>query len=588
MRSPPTLILATAAVALLVWTGVVLWREGVAAAGSLYLTTTTVVFLGIGDAALRLVGARERSLGWLGLRYVVGFSLTAFLVTLLAFVGLGAGSAWVALALACCGWAALCRDLVRRPSSRPVPSHLAGELLAGAVVLRLVVEGTGYWTIRGATSYFTQYWDDLYHLAMVKDGLYRGLPLHGYALETGVGRVAYHPAFDTMATVFIGTLRLPVDAAFLRLVMPMLLLAVVVSVAVLAAAWGRSQLAGVLALGMIGLTVVGGRVYGIDTEAGLGALRFFVTDPPAAMGCVGAASCLALVALGDSDWTVVLAGVVAGATTLMATPIALVFGPAFVGTMLYRGWRRPAERRRLAAAALAAVAAAGVSYPTTTGASDGLPAARLGGLGRHLLAWPDVSTYSALLPRLVAPLRHRGLLGSEVFLLAFLLFGTLGWHLVVLLLAHWRGRRHNVRPFAASQPITGLCVLLAGLAVLGGLGLGQAGKGPYAPWNIAIHTISVLWWLGVAAAAVALAAALRTVARPRWLTTKHTWALVALVLVVLVVAALGGMARLRSSDGGHLPTAVRLLLQGVGHRVPARAVIVQGFELESQNWVSAL
>lgn len=584
-------LVPAAAIALVAWTMLVLRREGVAGAGSLYLATTTVAFLGIGDAALRLAGARDQSLCWLGVRYVVGFSLTAFLVTLLAFVGLGGGAVWVALALAGGGWLALGRDLVRRRSSRPAPGWLAGELLVGAFVLRLVVEHTGYWVSKDGTSYLTQYWDDLYHLAMIKDGLSRGLPLRGYALEAGVGRVAYHPAVDTMATVFIAALRLPVDAAYFRFIMPILLLAVIVSVAVLAAAWGRSHLAGVLAVGMIVLTLVGSRLRVVGSESGLGALRFFVTDPPAAIGCVGAASCLALVALADADsppWTLVLAGLIAGATTLMATPIALVFGPAFVGVMLFWALRRPAQRPRFLAAALAAIAAAAVSYPTTTGASDGLPAIRLGGLGRHLLAWHDVGSYSGVLPHLVAPLRHLGLAGSELFVFAVLLFGLLGWHLVVLLLALWRGWRHGQRPFAVARLASWLCAVLVVLVVLVGIGLGQRGDGPYAPWNIAIHTISILWWVGVAAAAVALVAALRTVARPPWLTTAVASALAALVVVVVGFLAFGGMARLRHSDGGRLPTAVRLMLEQADARVPARALIVQSFELRSQNWVSAL
>jgi hypothetical protein len=315
-------------VGLIVWAVAVLRHDRAAGAGGLYLAVTTFAFFGIGHLALRLARVRERGLTWSGLRYVVGFALASFLVTMLASLGFASVAVWVATALAACGWAWLVRDLSRRPAARPSLGLLAGEFFFGALLLRLVVAGTDYWTTQGATSYFTQYWDNLYHLAMIRDGLYRGLPLRGYALESGVGRVAYHPAFDTMATVFIKTLHLPVEVAYFRIITPMLLFAVVVSVAVLASAWGRSRVAAVAALGIVGVTLVfrhSPRFIG--SEVGLGVLRFFVTNPPAAIGCVGAAACLAVVALADDDHLagpLVLAGVIAGATTVMATPIALV------------------------------------------------------------------------------------------------------------------------------------------------------------------------------------------------------------------------------------------------------------------------
>ncbi len=588
---PVVLVLSTAGVALLVWAALTLHRDHAAWTGGLYVVTTTLAFLGVGQLALRLARVDDRRLTWAGLRYIVGFSLTAFLVTMLAYLRLGDISVWVVIAVAVWGWAWMVRDVVRQPARRPASTLLAGEFFVGALLLRLVVQGTDYWTTDGATSYFTQYWDNLYHLAMIKDGLYRGLPLRGYALETGVGKVAYHPAVDTMATVFIKTLHLPVEPAYFRIIMPILLLTVVVSVAMLAIAWGRSTGAGIVALGIVGISLSLSHLRFFGSEAGLGALRFFVTNPPSAIGCIGAATCLTLVALADGDHpagTLVLAGIVAGATTLMATPIALVLGPAFVAVLLYRFWRRRGDRRALMVAILAAAVTALVSYPTTSGITDGLPAIRLGGLGRHFLGWSDVKVYSPLLRHLVAPLHHAGLVGDEVFLLAVLGLGFLGWHLIVFLLALWRARSQGERPFADASLATQVVVVLLALTVLVALGLGQSGKGPYAPWNVSIHTISVVWWVGVAAAAVALAAALRTWARPVWLTSNVAWVLSAIAIALMLGSALPSMAGLRYSSGGKLPTAVRLMLQQWDDQIPRNATVVQHFQLQSQNWVSAI
>ena len=393
-------ILSVAGVALLAWTLVVLSGAHAAGIGALYVVTTTVIFLGLGHLALRLARVREHDLTWAGLRYVVGYALAAFLLTVLAYLRLGGAAMWVAAALATGGWAWFAWDAVKRPQTRPKRSLLSAEFFVGALLLRVVVQGTSYWRISGGRAFFTQYWDDLYHLAMIKDGLYHGMPLQGYPLETGVGRVAYHPAADTMATIFIKTLHLPVDAAYFRIITPIMLLAVFVAIVVLAVAWGRSRRAGVVALGLLGLTFAISWIPQLSGDGGLGVVSYLVLNPPSAVGCVGAMTCLALVALTDEEHltgTLILAAVIAGATTLMSTPIALVFGPTFVAVLAYRLWRRRRQNWRPAAAAIAvAIVSALVAYPTTIGRSDA-PALRLGGLGRHILGWEDAHTYSVLL-----------------------------------------------------------------------------------------------------------------------------------------------------------------------------------------------
>ena len=584
-------VLCVAGVALLAWTVVALSGAHAAGIGVLYVVTTSFIFLGLGHLALRLAKVREHGLTWAGLRYVVGYALAAFIFTVLAYLRLGDAALWVGVALAAGGWTWFARDALRRPATRPSFSLLAAEFFVGALLLRIVVQGTSYWRTSGPWSLFTQYWDALYHLAMIKDGLYHGMPLRGYPLETGVGRVAYHPAADTMATVFIKTLHLPVDAAYFRIITPVMLLAVFVAIVVLAVAWGRSQRAGVLALGLLGLMFAFSWVRPIAGDGGLGVVHYLCLNPPSAVGSVGAMTCLALVALTDEvhlTATLVLAAVIAGATTLMATPIALVLGPAFVAVLVWRLWRCRRQSRRPAAAAIAvAIASALVAYPATLGRGDA-PAIRLGGLGRHLLSWGDVGLYSGLLGRLLAPLRHRGLSGDELAVLLFVGLGIVGWRVIVLALALQRARSRGQRPFGRAPLATQMILTLSAFIVLVGLFVAQRGTDSYAPWNVPWHTVQNLWWITLAAAAVAVSAALHGWSRPAWLTKGAAWTLSFVVLAGALLSAFHGIAQARYSDGGRLPTAVLQMMEHWDRAVPLDAVVVQHFQLESQNWVSAI
>jgi hypothetical protein len=583
-------VLIASGVALLAWTVVVLNGAHAAGIGALYVVTTSFIFLGLGHLALGLARVPERRLTWAGLRYVVGYALAAFLLTVLAYLRLGEAAVWIAVALAAGGWAWFARDAFRRPETRPRPSLLAAELFVGALLLRAVVQSTGYWQTSGARSTFTQYWDALYHLAMIKDGLYHGMPLPGYPLETGVGRVAYHPAADTMATLFIKTLHLPVDAAYFRIITPVMLLAVFAAIVVFAVAWGRSQRAGLVALGLLGLTFASSWLPRVSGDGGLQIVRYFSLNPPSAVGAVGAMTCLALVALTDEDHLsgpLALAAVIAGATTLMATPIALVLGPAFVAVLVYRLWRARRGKWRPAAVAIAvAIASALVAYPPTIGRSDA-PGFRLGGLGRHILDSGEVTRY-LLLRHLVAPFQRHGLGGEELFVLAFVGLALLGWRAVVLVAALWRARSRGERPFGRAPLASQMALTLGVLIVLVGLFVAQRGRDSYAPWNVPWHTIQNLWWITLTAAAVAVSAALKTWARPAWLTRSAAWALSCVVVVVALLAALHGITAVRYTDGGRLPTTVLQMMEHWDRQVPRNAVVVQHFELESQNWVSAI
>ena len=316
-----------------------------------------------------------------------GFALSAFLITLAASLGLGALGWWLAVAVGAIGWGVGAWQLLRRGRPEASGSLLAGELLVGAALLRVAGSGTSFWHSSGSTSVFTQYRDLLYHLALVKGGIERGLPLRGWVLESGVPRPGYHPAFDTTASVLIESLKLPVDAGFFRLILPLTLLAMLVGLAVLAGSWARSRRGSLLVLGFVGLTLIvaqlPGSVTAVIGDAGLNNLRYFVYNPPSTLSTVAATACLALVALasqGGATGAFVLAGLLAGATVMMKANFAIVLVPAFVLTLgLLALFHRRAWSTAVAGIA-AAVLASAAAYPTTLGPTGGALALSLGRL----------------------------------------------------------------------------------------------------------------------------------------------------------------------------------------------------------------
>ena len=593
-----------AGLALLAWTLWALWRDGALGAGVVYLGFTSFVFLGVGHLALWLAGVDERGVTWLGLRYIVGFALSAFLMTVAGSAGIAGLALWLALAVGVAGWGVAAWELLTRRLPRPGGSLIGGELLVGAALLRVVVEGTGYWRVVGRTSVFTQYFDMLYHLALVKSGIDRGLPLRGWVLETGVSLPGYHPGFDTMTSVLIKGLHLPVDAAFFRLALPVTLFGMLIGIGVLAAAWARSRRAGLLALGFVGLTfavtLLPAAVTTVIGDVGLNNLRYFVFNPPSVLAAIAGTACLALVALADERraGALVLAGLLAGATTLMKANFAIVLVPAFVLALTGLALRR--RRGRLVAAAGVAAAALTfvVAYPTTMGTADPL-ALGLGKLGTHLLlvagGTGELHSYSRLFTKLAGPLGRRGPTGDALLVLLYIVTVALGWWLIVTLLATWRARAAGERPFGRS-PAASLVVLAIGcLTTLVALFVAQRGDGYLSSWNITWHTVQNLWWLALCAAAVALEAALggrRSSAAPGerrpWRAATGRVAVVALAAVLLSVSV-HGVATARQADHDMpLPSDLRSLLQELDAYVPVSARVVQDRDTTTYNWVSAL
>ncbi len=596
-----------AGLALLAWTLWVLGRNGVLGAGVVYLGFTSFVFLGTGHLALRLAGVDEGRVTWLGLRYIVGFALSAFLITLAASLGLGGLVLWLALALGATGWSVAVGELRARPRARPAGSLVGGELLVGAALLRVAVQGSGYWHVTGRTSVFTQYFDLLYHLALVKSGIYGGLPLRGWPLETGVPRPGYHPAFDTMTSVLIKGLHLPVDASFFRLVLPVALFGMLVGIGVLAATWAHSRRAGLLALGFVGLTFVvtvlpTGAVAAVG-DIGLNNLRYFVYNPPSVLAAIAGTACLALVALADGRRTpgaFVLAGLLAGATTMMKANFAIVLVPAFALALAVPALRRR-RARPVALAGIAAAALAGaVSYPTTSGPAGSLELS-LGRLGTHLLLIADgksvLHPYSVVFTGLAGPLDGLGAIGDALLVLLYIVVVLLGWWLIVTVLATWRARALGERPFGRSPSVSLMVLATVCLATLVALFVAQRGTDYPSSWNITWHTIQSLWWLALCGAAVALDAALR-VRRPPAAPAaptdrRHRRAAVARGLavaaaVVLLAFSLHGVTLVRQMSHTPLPSQLRVLLEGLDAHVPPSARVVQQRDMKKLNWVSAI
>ncbi len=453
---------------------------------------------------------------------MVGFALSAFLITLVASLGLGTLGLWLAVAAGAVGWGVGAWQLLRRGRPEASGSLLAGELLVGAALLRVAVQGTSFWRSSGSTSIFTQYRDLLYHLALVKSGIERGLPLRGWVLESGVPRPGYHPAFDTTASVLIEGLKLPVDAGFFRLILPLTLLAMLVGLAVLAGSWARSRRGGLLVLGFVGLTLIVAQlpdsVTAVIGDAGLNNLRYFLYNPPSTLSTVAATACLAIVALASerrATGAFVLAGLLAGATVMMKANFAIVLVPAFVLTLgLLALFHRRAWSTAVAGIAAAALASA-AAYPTTLGPTGGALALSLGRLGPHLLliagGHSALHSYSALFTRLAGPLARHGQIGDALLVLLYVLVAPLGVWLLVTALASWRARAVGERPFGRSPTASLMVLVIVGLSIVAALVVAQRGFDYTQSWNITWHTIQNLWWLGLCAAAVAVDAALATV-----------------------------------------------------------------------------
>jgi len=598
------------ALALFSWALWVLHQESALRAGVVYLACTTFVYLGAGHLLVRVAGVDENRTTWLGVRYVVGFAACAFAMTLMGSLGLGVSAFWCALALGAAGWGIGAWELPAGRRSRPGRSLIAGEALAAAALLRVAVEGTTYWRQLGDVSQFTQYFDLLYHLALVKVGVVRGLPLRGWVLESGVPRPGYHPAFDSTASLFIKGLGLPVDASLFRLVLPVTLLGMTVALGVLAATWGVSRRAGLLALGFLGVVLavsaLPSGVTAVVGDAGLNNLRYFVYNPPGALAIVAGAAALALVALADGDHPVrplVLAGVLAGATVMLKANFAIVLIPAFalVLALLAMTHRRlwPAAIAGMGGAALAAIA----SYPTTLG-PVGPPALGVGRLGTHLVLLAGSHTvlhgYSALFTGLAAPLNARGPLGDALLVVLYIVVAPMGIWLLLTLLATWRARAAGEHPFGRRPAVSQMVLAIVGLTVLAALFVNQRGNGYLASWNITWHTVQDLWWLSLCAAAVAVDALVAGLVARRVAARANAsdgaghrrrllWpAGLAIVAAGLFAASLHGITLVRQVGAARLPDDLRALLQGLSADTPVAARVVQDRDLRTYDWVSAL
>ena len=173
-------------------------------------------------------------------------------------------------------------------------------------------------------------------------------------------------------------------------------------------------------------------------------------------------------------------------------------------------------------------------------------------------------------------------------MLLFVALGILGWRVVVLVWALGRTRSHGERPFGRAPLATQMALTLSVLIMLVGLFVAQRGSDSYAPWNVPWHTVQNLWWITLVAAAIAVDGVLHTFARPAWLTGRAAWAVSVVIVALALLGAFHGVAAARHSHGGRLPTAVLQMMEHWDREVPRDAVVVQHFELESQNWVSGI
>lgn len=304
-----------------------------------------------------------------------------------------------------------------------------------------------------------------------------------------------------------------------------------------------------------------------------------------------------------------LAGALAGAIVVMKANFALAFVPA-IGLVFSLGLLRRPTRRAGFVGGLTVVVVSAVSYLATRGTSTPLELS-VARMSEHLVLVANgergFGSTGELFRWGIALLQHGGGFARIGTVMLYIVLVLLGWWLLAMLVAalfaRWRGRR----PFSHAPTTSLLVLLLLVFSTLMALFVAQRGEGSAASWNISLHTVRNLWWIGLSAAAVAWAAVCRgegcssgaeasgeriavgdraTIGRA---VSRSLQVLLAAAAVVFVAGSLQGVTSMKHSDTPLVvPTDLRVLLQRADERIPPASRIVQTYDSERCNWASAL
>lgn len=557
--------------------GAPVWQSLLVVAGIVVVACT------FGHAALRAAGVEPR-LPLIG-RLVVGLPLTAVAATLLAQVGL---ARWAPLVLAVAVVAAVAYDrkAVARLGGRA--DVISWEALALAAAFRLFAIGSEYLSVGPHNTKFAEYWDFMWQLAMLKEGVFRGLPLAEYPLMTGGQPIAYHPAFLSMSAVTLQYFPRTIAPLFFGAILPLMYVAFVAAIAFAATEIARHHRGGLFAVGLaaaslaVGLLPIG--VTEVIGDGGSEQFTYFMRNIPsclAAIAVMGVLGILASDARRTRAW--VVAGVLSGGILAIKAPVAVVMVPTIATAALLAGGgrRRLLTRGALASAAAGLASLACLPAIQGEGPAIGVRFALLAETAHDNLA----ETGTWLLKPFALLLAGTGVLGDVVFFLGYVSLVYVGWRILPLFVPRALQQRRGVASLF-EEPAFRFAGIFVIATVLVGLTLVQPNTGRFTTWQVGAPPLRNLYWLGVVLGGASLGAMSQRL-RER-LPRLAAVATAALALALLVPAG-AAIVRVRTVETGRpMPTDLVRLLQEIETRTPPDTLVVQTYDNEYDALVSGL
>ena len=468
------------------------------------------------------------------------------------------------------------------------------DALGLAMLFRAATQITDWVSTTPTTISLLRHHDLVFHLAAVKQLIYRGIPATQSPYLAGAVKVAYHPTFDTFAAQLISGTGAPVDSALFRFVLPLVAVVFLASIGLLSAALVRRFEASLLGICVMLVPFALWRFQPQSLE-GLGPLgrntvRFFMNNPPAAFALPVMATAVLSVALAEKDpgrraaLRLGTAGVFATALLATKANAAVAFLPAFV-IVVAVGWLRKRWRFRDAVWAAAACLATLPAILVLISGGGQPVGVRWGAYVAYLETLTPIPPRLPLLQRLAHSLLGAGPFADAAYLAAHLLVDVAVFAVpaAVVWLAVWLlGRRRARGVVIASAVTVELLGTFSVLAVIVGLTVVQPGIPGIGLWNIAGHTVANLLWVSAAFLAAGLTALVVRTPKPRPLV-------MAWLVVVLGVACVAGAAGFTMSYGvwwHRASRAVYTLVERLQLKTPKDAVVAQTYDTESIQWVS--
>jgi hypothetical protein len=572
----------------------------------LSMCAVVACMIGLGELVARGIGPLPSWVPPVSARLVTGVAVWAIAQVALTLVLPDPVAFWAVTLIGAAGvlagvWRARVHFVRNRGERGPSSWRAELDALTIVMIARAATMFTDWIEVRGTAASLLRHYDLVYHLAAVKELMFRGAPATGNTAFAGFPKGAYHPTFDTFAAQLMSGTRVPVDSSFFRFVLPFVTLVFLVSIglmaAMLAQRWEASPLAIVVTLGPFALWW-----YLIPDLLKVGALgrnaaMFFMNNPPAAMALPLLASsvlCVAIARRGRPTTNLAFAAVFAMAVLATKANAAIAFVPAFGAVVAVGVWQKWWPLRSAVYSAVAAFIAFPVAMVLTAG--QGQPMAiQWGAFVAYLEMQAKGSLTLPLLQGLAAKLAGHGPIADVAYLLAYALLDTaiLAIPALVVWVAVFAGERLAPAPAElleeaspcdqgrTSWPVAVLLGLFAGTSLIVCLLLVQ--RVPVVGvWNIANHTLANLLWIP----ALFLAAGL---ARLMFRRTS-TGALAAVILAALLAVALAlgqvGFATVYGVWWQRTNRQFYTLATRLERTTPRDAVVAQDYQLNDVQWVS--